>query len=79
MIGTIYMFKYLWSIKLMFCESISRPRSVEFWNWGLDFRRDVASRTRSRQGPGKPLEISPYKLVFLYGRFCDLIFRGSLM
>ena len=25
------------------------------------------------------LEISPYKSVFLYGRFCDLIFRGSLV
>ena len=41
MIGTIYRLKYLWSIKLMFCESKSRPRC------GLDLTCRVESVSHS--------------------------------
>ena len=57
-------------------SSVVRKRN---WRKSRGPRRKFETRASSRQEPGKPLQILPYKSVFLYGRFCDLIFRGSLM
>ena len=45
MIGTIYRLKYLWSIKLMFCESKSRPLTIR--ERGLDLTCRVKSVSHS--------------------------------
>ena len=55
MIGRIYGLKYLWSIKLMFCESKSRPRQPR----GLDLTCRVESVSHSNC-----VAIQKYHVIF---------------